>query len=105
MFQVQRKPCESCIYRQDSPLDLAQLEAAIADPHMPGFFTGYRTCHHTTDDSGICCAGFWAKHRMDFTLGQIAQRMGWVEYVDVDIFRKDDNATSDQSAQSAPSEP
>ena len=45
ILEVQRRMCDSCIYRPDSTLDIAQLEAAIADPKMRGFFTGYRACH------------------------------------------------------------
>ena len=81
-FRVQKHPCATCIYRPDSPLDLAHLEAAIADPSMPGHFTGYRICHHSDD---ACCAGFWARHRDDFALGQVAQRLGLVAYVEVDM--------------------
>jgi hypothetical protein len=77
-FRVQAKPCPSCIYRKDSPLDLRELEAAIADPHMDGFFAGYRVCHHARE---ACCRGFWNRHRNKFTLGQIAQRLGLVRFV------------------------
>lgn len=92
MFQVQKRPCSTCIYRRDSPLDIAQLEAAIADPRCDGFFTGYRICHHTPDAEGICCAGFWARHHNHFTMGQVAQRMGWVAYVEVDCFTEKGDA-------------
>jgi hypothetical protein len=77
-LEVQAKPCTTCIYRADSPLDLARLEAAIADPHLPGYFTGHRVCHHS---ASAVCAGFWARHRDHFTLGQLAQRLGWVRKV------------------------
>jgi len=86
MFTVQRRMCQSCIYKKDAPLDLAALEAAIADPHLPGYFTGYRECHHAAPGSGVCCAGFYQRYKDRFTLGQLAQRLGWVEYVEVDIF-------------------
>lgn len=80
-FDVQARPCKSCIYRPDSPLDLARLEAEIADPHLPGFFTGHRVCHHTRAPEEACCAGFWRRHKSSFTLGQFAQRLGWVRKV------------------------
>jgi hypothetical protein len=48
---------------------------------MDGFFSGHRICHHS--DKAVC-AGFWARHKDDFALGQIAQRMGLVEKVDHD---------------------
>ena len=82
MFKVQKKQCETCIYKTDSPLDLAHLEAQVSDSHMPGFFTGYRVCHHS---KGLCCRGFWNKHKDNFALGQIAQRLNQVEFVDDDI--------------------
>ena len=84
MFQVQRTPCATCIYRSDSPLDLQRLEAAIADPRMPGYFEGFRECHHAPPGSGVCCRGFWVRHASSFTLGQIAQRLGLVKEVEVD---------------------
>jgi hypothetical protein len=85
-FQVQKRQCASCIYRQDSGLDLAKLEAQIADPHMAEFFRAYRECHHAERGSSVCCAGFWARHGDDFTAGQMAQRLGYVEFVDVDRY-------------------
>jgi hypothetical protein len=87
MFKVQRKQCPTCIYGKRSGVrrSIAQLEAQIADPHMPGFFLGYRVCHHS---DGVCCAGFWRRWKDHFTLGQIAQRLGWVRYVEVDILTR-----------------
>lgn len=78
-FRVQKTACSTCIYRKDSPLDLAQLEAEIADPH--GGFTGHRICHHSND---VCCRGFWNRHKDEFPAGQIAQRLDLVEFVEVD---------------------
>ena len=86
MLQVQQRPCSSCIYRSESPLDLAALEAAIADPHMPGYFVGFRECHHAPPGSNICCAGFYARHHDAFTAGQLAQRLGCVTFVEVDCW-------------------
>jgi hypothetical protein len=82
MLRVQSKKCATCIYRKDSPLDLAKLEGAIADKH--GGFTGHRICHHSED---AVCAGFWRKHKDKFQLGQVAQRLGWVEKVDDDTLK------------------
>lgn len=84
MFKVQAKQCATCIYRKDSPLDLKKLEADIADPQMAGFFTGFRICHHATD---VCCRGFWNRHKDNFTLGQLAQRLNLVRFVHVDTIR------------------
>lgn len=75
-FRVQAKPCKTCIYRKDSPLDLSKLEAAIADRY--GGFNGYRICHHSED---VCCRGLWNRHKDKFALGQIAQRLGFVVFV------------------------
>lgn len=79
MFKVQEKMCTTCIYRASSPLDLKQLEAQVADKH--GGFKGHRICHHSAE---ACCAGFWAKHKNEFALGQIAQRLDAVTYVQED---------------------
>ena len=83
-FKVQRKQCSTCIYRKDSPLDIKALEAQIADKYMPGFFNGHRTCHHSNN---ACCRGFWNRHKNDFAMGQVAQRLGWVEFVQHDIYK------------------
>lgn len=83
IFKVQAKPCSTCIYRKDSPLDLAKLEADVADQH--GGFKGHRICHHSED---VCCRGFWNRHRNEFAVGQIAQRLGLVEFVEVDTLAK-----------------
>lgn len=81
-MKVQSRMCVTCIYRPDSPLDLKALEKQIADPYMEGFFETFRACHHATND--ICCRGFWNKHKNDFQLGQISQRLNMVEFVKVD---------------------
>jgi hypothetical protein len=83
MFKVQKKQCSTCIYRPDSPLDLAKLEAAIADEH--GGFKNHRTCHHSND---VCCRGFWDRHKDEFPGGQLAQRLDCVEFVEVDTLKK-----------------
>ncbi len=84
MLKVQKKMCSSCIYLPSSSLDLKKLEADVADKHMPGYFRGHRICHHSND---VCCRGFWNRHKDKFTLGQIAQRMGWVRFVTVDTLK------------------
>lgn len=78
MLRVQRAACATCIYRKASGFDVKKLEAEVADPMMLGFFRGHRICHHSRD---ACCAGFWKRHRDKFTLGQLAQRLGFVRYV------------------------
>jgi hypothetical protein len=82
-LRVQRVPCDTCIFRKESPLDLKALLDAVRDFSVPGFlyFKGHRICHHSTD---AVCSTFWTKFRDKFTLGQIAQRLGVVEYVDDD---------------------
>jgi hypothetical protein len=81
-FQVQRKQCKTCIFTDHwQPEDLQRLLNQIKDPYMEGFFAGYRICHHSHT---ACCAGFWARHKDDFQLGQLAQRLRLVEYVDHD---------------------
>jgi len=78
-FKVQKTRCTTCIYKPDSPLDLKELEAQVADNY--GGFQGHRICHHSED---ACCSGFWKKNKDKFQLGQIAQRLGMVEEVEVD---------------------
>lgn len=86
-LKVQAQQCASCIYRPTCSLDIASLEAQIADPHMQGFFLGFRVCHHASNRSGVCCRGFWDRHKDQFTLGQLAQRLGLVRFVSVDRFK------------------
>jgi hypothetical protein len=88
MFKVQRKMCSSCIYRKSSPLDIKKLEADVADPRMDGHFKGFRECHHAKRRSGVCCAGFWRRHKDHFDAGQLAQRLGVVQYVSIDVLTK-----------------
>ena len=76
-LQVIRRPCDTCIYRLNSPQDLEKLEDQVRDDY--GGFDGYRICHH--HDEAIC-RGFWSRHKDEFQLGQIAQRLGLVEEVD-----------------------
>ena len=85
MMRVASDQCSTCIYRKDSPLDLQQLEAEIADQKMAGFFVGYRICHsqNSQNGPGVCCRGFWNRHRDRFAAGQVAQRLGLVKYESV----------------------
>jgi hypothetical protein len=82
-LRVQRRTCATCIYNRDSPLDIVKLENDVRDPYMG--FKGHRICHHSND---AVCAGFWARHKWEFQLGQIAQRLNMVEYVDDDTLVK-----------------
>lgn len=82
MFRVQRKQCRTCIYHKASPLNIKQLEARVRDNY--GGFKGHRVCHHSKD---ACCRGFWNRHKWEFQAGQIAQRLGLVEFVDDDILK------------------
>ena len=83
MFGVRKTSCSTCIYRSDSSLDLDldldQLERQVQDDI--GFFQGYRICHHSKN---LCCRGFWNRHKNEFPLGQIAQRLGAVDFRDAD---------------------
>lgn len=83
-FRVQKTACSTCIYRKDSPLDIETLEAQVRDPHIG--FKGHRIYHHSND---VCCRGFWNRHRDEFPAGQIAQRLGLVEFVEVDTFARE----------------
>ena len=82
-FKVQRRMCKTCIYRKTSPLDLKKLEDDVRDRFMG--FKGCRICHHSRD---ACCRGFWNRHKDEFPAGQIAQRLGFVEFVNVDTLEK-----------------
>jgi hypothetical protein len=81
---VQAQQCDTCIYKPDCALDVQALERQIADKFMPGYFRGSRTCHHSCT---AVCRGFWNRHKDHFTAGQIAQRLGLVEFVHDDKFR------------------
>ena len=85
-FKVQKKMCSTCIYRPDSNLNLEALEDDVRDPHIG--FKGHRTCHHSDD---VCCRGFWQLHKDEFPMGQIAQRLGMVEFVDVDTLKEQES--------------
>jgi hypothetical protein len=84
MIQVQRERCKTCIFNKDSTLNLKNLLDQVRDKHMPGYFKGHRVCHHSKT---ACCKGFWDAHKDDFTLGQIAQRLDRVEFVDHDTLK------------------
>ena len=82
-FKVQRRLCATCIYRPDSPLDVTALEDAVRDKYVG--FKGYRECHHAKRGSGVCCRGFWNAHKDEFAVGQVAQRLDLVEFVEEDV--------------------
>lgn len=80
MLKVQKKPCSTCIYRKDSPLqrDLKRIERRAAAKGR------WQVCHHSDD---VCCRGFWNKSKNTFNLGRIAQRLGMVVFVTVDTLK------------------
>lgn len=84
-FKVQKQMCSSCIYRPDSMFDLEELENQVRDKH--GGFSGHRQCHHSDDSEPACCRGFWNKHKDNFQMGQVAQRLDMVEEVNIDTMK------------------
>jgi hypothetical protein len=86
-FKVQAEACRTCIYREDSQLDLEKLEYRVRDKYVG--FKGHRICHHSDD---ACCRGFWNRHKDEFADGQIAQRLGLIEYVNDDNWITDEDA-------------
>ena len=76
-FEVQAKPCSTCIYEPASGVDVGKLEAEIADEH--GLFKDFRVCHQSKT---ACCRVFWDRHKDDFALGQIAQSLNFVSFVE-----------------------
>jgi len=78
-FRVRAKACPTCIYRKDLLWDIKKLEDQIRDKHIG--FKSHRICHHISDAGNICCRGFWNKHKNEFQAGQLAQRLGLVEFV------------------------
>ena len=83
-FKVQAKVCQTCIYKGGLAWRLNELEDQVRDPKMKGFFKNYRECHHAKSGSGVCCRGFWNAHKDEFQVGQIAQRLGLVEFVEAE---------------------
>lgn len=82
-FKVRASRCATCIYSKRTPIfrrTVEDLEDEVRDER--GFFRGHRICHHTED---ACCRGFWNRHKDDFPVGQIAQRLGAVEFTDEDL--------------------
>jgi hypothetical protein len=79
MFKVMAEPCETCIYKKGLGWNLEDLEAQVKDKYI-GFKT-FRECHHAKQGSGVCCRGFWNAHKDEFQAGQLAQRLGFVEFV------------------------
>jgi hypothetical protein len=85
-FKVQQRMCKTCIYREGLGWRIEALEDQVRDKHIG--FKAYRACHHAKDRSGICCRGFWERHKDEFAAGQIAQRLGLVKFVNVDVWRE-----------------
>ena len=80
-FKVQKRFCDTCIYRDDCLLDLTTLEDEVRDRYKR--FVSYRACHHARGND-VCCRGFWNAHKDEFEAGLAAQRSNLVEFVDVD---------------------
>jgi hypothetical protein len=83
-FQVMSHQCETCIYRKSwMGTPISQLEDQVREKHRGATgFHGYRVCHSQKRGRKACCRGFWNRHRDKFAAGQIAQRLGCVEFVE-----------------------
>lgn len=92
MFKVQKKSCSTCIYRKDSGFDIKYLENQVRDKYIG--FKGHRVCHHSKD---VCCRGFWNRHKDKFTIGQMAQRLNLVQFVEVNIYETTNSAKNSKS--------
>ena len=77
-MKTRQSQCSTCIYREDSPLDLAALESEIRDKRMPEHFSGWRACHTDRSNETIC-EGFRARHGENCTPIQIASRLGLIK--------------------------
>src|SRR5262245_51146463 len=91
MLKVQRKQCRTCIYHPGqtaSRRSIEELENEVRDPYIG--FKGHRVCHHS---DGACCRGFWDRHKDEFPAGQIAQRLGLVQFVDEDVLSQKEGKT------------
>lgn len=78
MLRVQRRQCETCIYRDDSALNIKQLEAQIADPRMQGHFKGHRICHHT--QTTLCALASGHATRTTSTLASWRSVLVWCSW-------------------------
>ena len=81
-FKVMSRRCATCIYRKDLQWDLKKFEDQVRDEHMG--YKSYRACHQQKRNKSACCRGFWDHHKDEFQLGQLAQRLNMVEYVEPD---------------------
>lgn len=84
-FIVQKRQCSTCIFRPENAEMLPRLLKQIEDPKLAGHFKSFRVCHHSEI---ACCAGFWARHSNHFDVGQLAQRLGMVEFVEHDTLKE-----------------
>jgi hypothetical protein len=84
MFEVMARQCSTCIYRKSwCGTPIATLEDQVRETHRGATgFKGHRICHSQKRSGKACCRGFWNKHRDEFAVGQIAQRLNLVVYVD-----------------------
>ena len=81
MFKVQKKKCDQCLFTANKIVDdKRKREILIETKQSDSFFI----CHKATlENDKVCCRGFWDKHKHDFNLGRIAQRLNCVQMVDV----------------------
>jgi len=81
MFAVMARQCATCIYRPDwRGTPIAELENQVRDKHIG--FRGCRICHSQKHGGKACCRGFWNRHKDEFPMGQVAQRLGLVTFVE-----------------------
>ena len=71
-LRVRREQCDTCIFRANSPFDLAKLLAECGPAH--GTYAKWRACHSHADGDTVC-AGFAERHGADCEPIQLASRL------------------------------
>jgi hypothetical protein len=81
MLKIQRKQCNQCLFSGRRIVSPARKREVVEECLK---YETFFTCHKgSIAGVNACCKGYWDRYHESFQLGQLAARLGWIEWVDI----------------------
>lgn len=82
-MNIQKAKCDQCLFTKNMVVKNNTRRTEIIKSALNN--DTYFICHKSSiaSNGDVCCRGFWDKFKNDFNLGRIAQRLNFVNEVEV----------------------
>lgn len=84
-MKVQKEKCNQCLFTKNMVVknNARRTEIIKGALAKDTFFVCHKSSIAKDGHGDVCCRGFWDKFKNDFNLGRIAQRLNFVNEVEV----------------------